>query len=99
VVLIGAALVAGVLGAPALRGLWLNLKLALFGVVILAGQVLRLMPGTSSMALMAQIYREGSTPEREDALYARLSRTYPLIVTIYVCVVGAVALGVFKPGA
>lgn len=99
VAVIVAALAAGLIGQPALLGLWLNAKLALFGIVVLLGQVLRLMPGTSSMTLMAQIQREGSTPEREDALYARLERTYPLIVGMYVCVVGAVFLGVLKPGA
>ena len=99
VALMAATLVTGLGGAPVFRGLWLNAKLALFMVVILLGQVLRLMPGTSSMALMAQIYHQGSTPEREAALYTRLERTYPLIVGTYLCVVAAVFLGVLKPGA
>src|SRR5262249_26140216 len=57
---IGALLLGGVF-YPA----WLSLKVALFGVIILVGNVLRLLPGTSSMALMAEIHRHGSTPERE----------------------------------
>jgi hypothetical protein len=93
-----AALLGGAIGQAVFNTPWLSLKVALFGVVILVGNLLRLLPGTSSMALMAQIYHEGSTPELESALYARLSRTYPIILTIYVCVVAAVFLGVLKPG-
>jgi hypothetical protein len=89
---IGAFVVSGVF-YPA----WLSLKVALFGVIILVGNVLRLLPGTSSMALMAEIHRNGSTPEREAALYRRLSRTYPIILLIYACVVASVFLGVLKP--
>jgi hypothetical protein len=88
------ALVSGVLSAAA----WLSAKVALFGIVILVGNVLRVIPGTSSMALMAQIYREGSTPEREAALYHRLSLTHPIILAIYACVIASVFLGVLKPG-
>jgi ABC-type dipeptide/oligopeptide/nickel transport system permease component len=69
---------------------------ALFGVVILVGNVLRLVPGTSSMAMMAAIYRDGSTPEREEALYRRLSLTHPIILTMYACVVASVFIGVLK---
>jgi hypothetical protein len=95
---IAGALLGGVIGQVVFNTAWLSLKVALFGVVILVGNILRLLPGTSSMALMAQIHRDGSTPEREAVLYARLSRTYPIIVTIYVCVVASVVLGVLKPG-
>jgi hypothetical protein len=98
IALIALALAADISGAQVFKGLWLNGKVALFMVVILLGQVLRLMPGTSSMALMAQIHHEGSTPEREAALYTRLERTYPLILGTYLCVVAAVFLGVLKPG-
>jgi len=94
-----AALVTAATTAPVFHGAWLNAKVAAFMLVILLGQVLRLMPGTSSMALMAQIHHEGSTPEREAALYTRLERTYPLILATYLCVVVAVFLGVLKPGA
>jgi hypothetical protein len=92
------ALLGGTTGQMVFNTTWLSLKVALFGVVILVGNILRLLPGTSSMALMAQIHREGSTPQREDALYQRLSRTYPIILTIYACVVASVLLGVLKPG-
>lgn len=92
------ALLGALLGAAVFRGTWLNLKLALFCLVILVGNVLRLLPGTSSMALMAQIHREGSTPEREDALYNRLTLTHPIILTMYACVVVSLFLGVLKPG-
>ncbi len=95
---IAAALLTAALGQAVFNGAWLNWKLALFGIVILVGNALRLMPGTSSMALMAQIHREGSTPEREDALHRRLSRTHPIIVAIYACVVLSLFLGVLKPG-
>jgi len=76
---------------------WLSLKVALFGLVILVGNALRLMPGNSSMALMAEIHRAGSTPELEAALYRRLSLTHPIILTMYACVVASVFLGVLKP--
>jgi hypothetical protein len=88
----------GALGDAIFQGAWLNAKLLLFGLIILAGNVLRLLPGTSSMALMAEIAREGSTPQREDALFQRLSVTYPLILLVYACVVASVFLGVLKPG-
>jgi hypothetical protein len=90
---IGGALVSGAV----FNAGWLSLKVALFGVVILVGNALRLMPGSSGMALMATIHREGSTPKREAALYRRLSRTHPIVLTMYACVVAAVFLGVLKP--
>jgi hypothetical protein len=92
------ALLGGAFGLAVFKATWLSLKVALFGVVILVGNGLRLMPGTSSMALMAEIHRQGSTPEREDALYRRLSLTHPIVLTIYACVVASVFLGVLKPG-
>ena len=91
------SLLGGLVGLVVFRTTWLSLKVALFGVVILVGNVLRLLPGTSSMALMATVYREGSTPEREDALYRRLSLTHPIILTMYACVVASVFIGVLKP--
>jgi hypothetical protein len=97
VALIAGALLGGLIGLTVFNTTWLSLKVALFGVVILVGNALRLMPGTSSMALMAQIHREGSTPEREDALYRRLSLTHPIILVMYACVIASVFLGVLKP--
>jgi hypothetical protein len=91
------SLLGGVLGLVVFRTTWLSLKVALFGLVILVGNGLRLMPGTSSMAIMAEIHRLGSTPEREDALYRRLSLTHPIVLTMYACVVASVFLGVLKP--
>jgi hypothetical protein len=92
------SLLGGLVGLTVFHATWLSLKVALFGLVILAGIVLRLLPGTSSMALMAEINRQGSTPEREDALYRRLSLTHPIILLMYCCVVASVFLGVLKPG-
>jgi hypothetical protein len=89
-------LLGGLVGLAVFNTTWLSLKVALFGVVILVGNVLRLLPGTSSMALMAAIYRDGSTPEREAALYRRLSLTHPIILTMYACVVASVFIGVLK---
>ncbi|HEY3062848.1 MAG TPA: hypothetical protein VGL99_28075 [Chloroflexota bacterium] len=91
------SLAGGLVGLAVFKTTWLSLKVALFGVVILVGNLLRLVPGTSSMALMATIYREGSTAEREDALYRRLSLTHPIILTMYACVVASVFIGVLKP--
>ena len=95
--LLWAGLIVAALGSASFQGAWLNAKLALFGLVILVGNGLRLLPGTSSMALMAQIHREGSTPEREAALNRRLRLTYPIILTMYGCVVISLFLGVLKP--
>lgn len=61
------------------------------------GNALRLVPGTSSMALVAEIHRDGSTPQREDALYRRLRLTHPTILTTYACVLANIVLGVLKP--
>jgi hypothetical protein len=94
---IAGALLGGVAGLVIFNTTWLSLKVALFGLVILVGNALRLMPGASSMALMAEIHRAGSTPEREAALYRRLSLTHPIILTMYACVVASVFLGVLKP--
>ncbi|MBV9578191.1 MAG: hypothetical protein JO057_06330 [Chloroflexi bacterium] len=92
------ALLGGGVGLVVFKTTWLSLKVALFGLVILVGNALRLMPGTSSMAIMAEIHRLGSTPEREDALYRRLSLTHPIVLTMYACVIVSVCLGVLKPG-
>jgi hypothetical protein len=92
------ALLGGAVGFAVFKTTWLSLKVALFGVVILVGNALRVIPGTSSMALMAEIHRQGSTPEREAALYHRLSLTHPIILVIYGCVIASVFLGVLKPG-
>jgi hypothetical protein len=94
---IAGALLGGLFGLVVFKATWLSAKVALFGVVILVGNALRLMPGTSSIALMAEINRLGSTPEREAALYRRLSLTHPIILTMYVCVLASVFLGVLKP--
>ena len=98
VAVLAGALLGGLIGVTVFNTTWLSLKVGLFGVVILVGNALRLTPGTSSMALMAQIHRLGSTPDREDALYRRLSLTHPIILLMYVCVVASVFLGVLKPG-
>ncbi len=95
---IAGGLLGGLFGLVVFKTTWLSLKVALFGLVILVGNALRLMPGTSSMALMAEIYRQGSTPERETALDQRLRLTHPIILTMYACVVLSIFLGVFKPG-
>jgi hypothetical protein len=95
---IAGALLGGLVGLVVFKTTWLSLKVTLFGLVILVGNALRLMPGTSSMALTAEIHRHGSTPEREAALYRRLSLTHPIILTMYACVVASVFLGVLKPG-
>jgi hypothetical protein len=90
--------IVALLSSGAIVGTWLSLKFGLFLVVVLVGNALRMLPGTSSMAVMAEIRRAGSTPEREDALYRRLSLTHPLILTVYACVVVSIVLGVLKPG-
>ncbi|MBV9323458.1 MAG: hypothetical protein JO352_06710 [Chloroflexi bacterium] len=92
------ALLGGVFGVAVFKTTWLTWKVALFGVVILVGNGLRLIPGTSSMAIMAEIHRLGSTTERENALYRRLSLTHPIVLTMYACVIASVFLGVLKPG-
>jgi len=92
------ALLGGAFGVVVFKTTWLSVKVALLGVVILVGNGLRLMPGTSSMAIMAEIHRLGSTPELESALYKRLSLTHPIVLTMYACVVASVFLGVLKPG-
>jgi hypothetical protein len=95
---IAGSLLGGLFGLVVFKTTWLSLKVALFGLVILVGNALRLIPGTSSMALMAEIHRQGSTPERETALYQRLRLTHPIILIMYACVIASVFLGVLKPG-
>jgi hypothetical protein len=89
----------GVLGAfqlgPILFG-WLDLKLTLFGLILLVGIAIRLMSDDFPIVL-GEIARLGSTQEREERLSRALNRVYPLVLGIYSLIVAITIIAVTKP--
>jgi uncharacterized membrane protein YczE len=76
---------------------WLNWKIALFGLVVLAGVGIRIVADQFPIAL-GEIARLGSTPEREARLETALARAYPFVLGIWSAIVVMVVLAVAKPG-
>jgi hypothetical protein len=72
---------------------WLGLKVGLFGVILAAGLVIRLVPFNHAL----QELGKGSTPEREDA-YGRVQRqALAPVLTIWGCLVLMTYISVAKP--
>jgi hypothetical protein len=87
------------LGATSILGTppWLSWKIALFGVIILAGVGIRLVADQFPIAL-GEIARLGSTPEREQRLNQALQRAYPFVLGLWALLIIMTALAVAKPG-
>jgi hypothetical protein len=83
-------------GTPLATASWLNWKISLFGVVILAGVAIRLVADQFPVAL-GEIGRLGSTPEREARLNRALLRAYPFVLGIWALLIVMVALAVARP--
>lgn len=99
-VVAAAALLAGIgslVGDGPITAGWLAVKVTIFGAIICSGIAIRFSLqgfGAAFGAVMAQ----GSSPEREAALRASLTRTYPFVGAIWVMVLVAGLLGVAKGG-
>lgn len=94
-VLIAAALAGFAKIGPVDAG-WLNVKLALFGGIIILGLIIRVISDPFVTAL-GEIARQGSTPERESRLSNALTRVYPVVVGLWCVIVVMLVLGVTKP--
>jgi hypothetical protein len=76
---------------------WLDWKVGLFGLVILAGVGIRLVADDFPVAL-GEIARQGSTPAREERLDRSLRSAYPLVLGLWSLIVVMTILAVAKPG-
>lgn len=85
------------LGMPLIESAWLSWKIALFGLIILAGVGIRMVADDFPIAL-GEIARQGSTPERERRLDRSLVRAYPFVIGLWSMIVLIVLLAVAKPG-
>jgi hypothetical protein len=93
--LAGVLILAAIL-SPLTTARWLNWKLALFGVVILAGVGIRLVADQFPIAL-GEIGRLGSSPEREARLNRALLRAYPFVLGLWALLVIMIGLAVVRP--
>ena len=75
---------------------WLRWKVALFGLIVLAGVGIRLVADQFPIAL-GEIARLGSTPEREERLATALLRAYPIVLGLWAAIVVMIVLAVAKP--
>jgi len=64
---------------------WLDVKLALFTTIMLAGMLIRRLP--SPFSALEAIVVSGSSPEREATLRRSLAFVYPVVVYIYLALV------------
>jgi hypothetical protein len=94
---VGVALIAIATQQGVSNAAWLNWKIALFGLVVLAGVGIRIVADQFPIAL-GEIARLGSTPEREARLETALARAYPFVLGIWSAIVVMVVLAVAKPG-
>jgi hypothetical protein len=95
-VAVGLALIVIALLPQVFTAAWLSWKVALFGLVVLAGVGIRLVADQFPIAL-GEIARLGSTPEREARLNSALLRAYPFVFGIWSAIVVMVVLAVAKP--
>ena len=92
-----------VLAIGALRGTgpvvggWVGLKLLLFATTIACGLMIRRLFAPFGAAF-GQLVASGSTPALERIIDISLRRTRPFVIVIWICLIGAAAVGVIKPG-
>lgn len=75
---------------------WLAVKVGIFGVLVALGLGIRLSIRGFAPAFQ-RLLAEGSTPAGEAALGRSLRAAYPLVIAIWVGLIGAAAIGVSKP--
>jgi hypothetical protein len=83
-------------GSGPLQTGWLALKALLFALAITCGLVIRRVFAPFGPAF-AQLVSTGSTPDIERTIDGCLQRTRPFVIVIWLCLIGAAALGVIKP--
>ena len=76
---------------------WLAGKVAAYAICILGGIMIRVALKSFGPAFGA-LMSTGSSPEVEAALQGAMRRAMPWVVTIWIMILTAAALGVFKPG-
>jgi hypothetical protein len=81
---------------PIVRVAWLDWKVGLFGVIILAGVGIRLVADDFPIAL-GEIARNGSAPALEARLDRSLRNAYPLVLSLWGLIVVMTVLAVAKP--
>lgn len=74
-------------------GQWLGAKVTLLAVIVTCGIAIRFMLRPFAAAFAALV-ESGSSPERELAAAAPVRRAQPLVVVIWACLLGSVALAV-----
>lgn len=101
-----ATLVGGDAVASRLSGLdvtsnprWLGLKIAMYGIAVLAGVLIRRDLRPFGPAWVRLVTTGGSTPELEAGIGGAIHRSERWVYVIWVCVIGAAVLGILKPGA
>ena len=77
---------------------WLGGKVALYAIAIACGIAIRFQLRPFAPAFGALV-TSGSTPEVERDLRGSIVGSQPYVAAIWLCVLGAAVLGVFKPGA
>jgi len=98
-ILVGALLMtgaAGLVGQGPLVTDWISLKVALFGVLVFCGIMIR-MRGKRIGPSLRKILAEGSTPELEAELVRGFDRTRPFILGIWALLLVAAFVGLAKP--
>jgi hypothetical protein len=96
-VMLGSILIISGIASVVTTAAWLNWKISLFGVIILAGVGIRLVADQFPTAL-SEIGRFGSTTDREARLSTALLRAYPFVLGLWTLLVVMTALAVSKPG-
>lgn len=77
---------------------WLGAKVGLYAVAIGCGIGIRFRLKPFGPA-WGELQTAGSSPDVERRLRASINGSIPWVMVIWACVIGAAALGVFKPGA
>jgi hypothetical protein len=77
---------------------WLGAKVALYAIAIGCGIGIRFQLRPFGPA-WGELQSTGSTPDVERRLRGAINGAIPWVTVIWACVLGAAALGVFKPGA
>lgn len=77
---------------------WLGAKVGLYAIAIGCGIGIRFRLKPFGPA-WGELQASGSTADVEQRLRASINGSIPWVIAIWACVIGAAALGVFKPGA
>jgi hypothetical protein len=87
---------AGLAGQGPLVTDWISIKVALFGVLVFCGIMIR-MRGKPIGPALRKILSEGSSPELEAELVRGFDRTRPFILGIWFLLLVAAFVGLAKP--